>query len=299
MLITRRLSHAVHPHACGADLFVGRLLFRHCGSPPRVWGRRRSPRCARAPGGSPPRVWGRLYFSVTSMPSQPVHPHACGADISNSAPRRVELGSPPRVWGRRQPCPSWCPRCRFTPTRVGQTSLHRPDARRISVHPHACGADAAAASVLPSMTVHPHACGADNLDEFKSMKALGSPPRVWGRPAFGNWESECTRFTPTRVGQTYAKQIDERFTAVHPHACGADFGGDGRQHRDLRFTPTRVGQTLYTLDIIPYRAVHPHACGADTSFTIHSQSVPISAPTPVAPFERWGNKRPAGTPYSL
>ena len=49
----------VHPHACGEN--VPRLVFRYLdhGSPPRLWGKRRSGTRTQAPIGSPPRLWGK------------------------------------------------------------------------------------------------------------------------------------------------------------------------------------------------------------------------------------------------
>ena len=53
------------------------------------------------------------------------------------------------------------------------------------------------------------------------------------------------------------------WSAVHPHACGADAVFVEANDLGVRFIPTRVGQTqIGPQEYIPH-AVHPHACGAD------------------------------------
>ena len=72
--------------------------------------------------GSSPRVWGRPRGSAPCAAGRSVHPHACGADLSDAkrgyaslrfiptrvgqtspaiSPTRSSPGSSPRVWGRR------------------------------------------------------------------------------------------------------------------------------------------------------------------------------------------------------
>ena len=74
--------------------------------------------------------------------------------------------------------------------------------------------------------------------------ALGSSPRVWGRP--------CARATPTRC------------RPVHPHTCRADVGLPRLALVAARFIPTRVGQTARSTATTATPPVHPHACGADS-----------------------------------
>ncbi len=109
-----------------------------------------------------------------------VHPHACG-DIRkpNMANFRAR-GSPPRMWGHRQVDGRGGAAARFTPTHVGTSASHCAYRSLLSVHPHACGDIVA---WMPVLFVVP-----------------GSPPRMWGHPAFlRGWENG-RRFTPTHVG---------------------------------------------------------------------------------------------------
>ncbi len=151
--------------------------------------------------GSPPRVWGRPDCAPTVEPLA-VHPHACGEDerlarLSSTyweftptrvgktgRPRQLEAvgGSPPRVWGRPSADSANTGSAWFTPTRVGKTPARRATGARSTVHPHACGEDAALVS--------------------SSTRMAGSPPRVWGRLVGVDTDSTDQRFTPTRVGKT-------------------------------------------------------------------------------------------------
>src|SRR5690606_35093735 len=108
-------------------------------------------------------------------------------------------------------------------------------------------------------------------------------PRVWGRQTRRLSTPRRPRFTPTRVGKTYATTRATCTTPVHPHACGEDaaslqgkvqeYGSPPRvwgrlapqpgRCRRPRFTPTRVGKTISRLPVAPAQSVHPHACGED------------------------------------
>ena len=152
-------------------------------------------------------------------------------------------GSPPRVWGQLLLTSNLTLNQRFTPTRVGTTTWGSRDRTRFTVHPHACGDNAA--NPIPNPT------------------EAGSPPRVWGQPGHRTAGGGNPRFTPTRVGTTYGAKAVVVTPAVHPHACGdnaADLpelalnrGSPPRvwgQRPTItisggapRFTPTRVGTT--------------------------------------------------------
>src|SRR5690606_23826262 len=111
-------------------------------------------------------------------------------------------GTPPRAWGRRRigvPAPAML---RYTPTRVGTTSL-------------SCGLPAAS-------TVHPHARGDDFPQHCVLHFDFGTPPRAWGRRLVARGVSLDGRYTPTRVGTTSAWPLRMSVPSVHPHARGDD-----------------------------------------------------------------------------
>ena len=186
------------------------------------------------------------------------------------------------MWGRRRVRQVEVAVSRFTPTRVGKTSV--------------------CSSRIPPSLVHPHACGEDFSMPWIMPSPIGSPPRVWGRRSLTSLASLTPRFTPTRVGKT---ALDARLVIVqpvHPHACGEDAGvvtfssppeGSpprvwGRHvimpacHRNLRFTPARVGKTGSFLALSARTRVHPHACGED------AYTVRMPAPISGSPPRVWG-----------
>ena len=152
---------AVHPHARGDNGEYVLVQHVHYGSPPRAWGQ---------------RVWAIVYASVlrftptrvgTTTSGGPtagaisVHPHARGDNSSTTASGWSWIGSPPRAWGQHNSPIRRSIHGRFTPTRVGTTSVQRE--RRLA------------------QTVHPHARG-DNIGCAPSPRSLhGSPPRAWGQ----------------------------------------------------------------------------------------------------------------------
>ena len=89
---------------------------------------------------------------------------------------------------------------RFTPTRVGKSAL----LLMLRV-------------VYP---VHPHTCGEITVNDADGLLSNGSPPHVWGNLNMNAKQVGAMRFTPTRVGKSYALGVSGRFYAVHPHTCG-------------------------------------------------------------------------------
>ena len=259
-----RTLSTVHPHACGDNARTTSTERRDSGSPPRVWGQQaRRLLHVHEQRFTPTRVGTtreraglqhlRHRFTPTRVgtttgipacrPRRSVHPHACGDNSSSAGASAATVGSPPRVWGQLRGRSEKTAAARFTPTRVGTTC---------------------SASSMPSaLKVHPHACG-DNVSRLAMMLWRGgSPPRVWGQPAFAPAPARPARFTPTRVGTTRTCAHPGQPQTVHPHACG-DNGGSfalsrssngspprvwGQHHRavgvarPIRFTPTRVGTT--------------------------------------------------------
>ena len=134
--------------------------------------------------------------------------------------------------------------------------------------------------------VHPHACGENNFIQFGLICAVGSPPRLWGKPSCARYCTNSHRFTPTLVGKTLLWMAHHGLDEVHPHACGENMPNciaiwpangspprlwgkpnhAGRAYARLRFTPTLVGKTRATIHTGFLTAVHPHACGENNRF---------------------------------
>ncbi len=175
-------ARSVHPHACGEDACGANGGWLDFGSPPRVWGRRRRDISRVLTQRFTPTRVGKTGADAWQRWPAAVHPHACGEDSRFWHLRSCNDGSPPRVWGRRVGDRAEIETLRFTPTRVGKTSLGEQHFR--------------------ASTVHPHACGEDTADPPDQQAAHGSPPRVWGRRRVGGKRHGWWRFTPTRVGKT-------------------------------------------------------------------------------------------------
>ena len=173
----------------------------------------------------------------------------------------LDLGTPPRVWGLPTTLPARSWHRRYTPTRVGTSSL--PPRGR------------------PSPSVHPHACGDFSAAVAGMHGRRGTPPRVWGLLRLLLETGDSLRYTPTRVGTSSRHRSMARIPTVHPHACG-DFvpddldaaAPDGTPPRvwgllknrlkkatALRYTPTRVGTSPDSRAPHRISPVHPHACG--------------------------------------
>ena len=200
----RAAWRAVHPHARGDNDEERAAVGPENGSPPRAWGQRgiigSQPRCRRF---TPTRV-GTTGTDRRASPAYPVHPHARGDNLTITAGTAAYTGSPPRAWGQPDDHRRHRRVYRFTPTRVGTTSIRSLRIGARSVHPHARGDN----GLTPGVPEYLH----------------GSPPRAWGQHSLLDNSAGCWRFTPTRVGTTWPNRPISFPSSVHPHARG-DNGG--------------------------------------------------------------------------
>ena len=267
----------VHPHACGENSWRTSGGERANGSPPRVWGKQRTPLADGLVLRFTPTRVGKTCSHLWRVAVVAVHPHACGENRGGLLCYGEKSGSPPRVWGKRNERTQELYNERFTPTRVGKTG--------------------AVSAARPPSPVHPHACGENRVVPAPGPQAHGSPPRVWGKPVGGAQGAVAQRFTPTRVGKTNPPENHSLRSSVHPHACGENnakrlwksiVAGSpprvwGKQHHNAgpmlveRFTPTRVGKTGRLILTGSGRTVHPHACGENG---LHGPSAPARAGSP-------------------
>ena len=143
---------------------------------------------------------GKTARSPCLFSRQTVHPHAGGENLTGLHERGEVFGSPPRVWGKPSTWVQKGIRGRFTPTRVGKTNT----------------------SIISIcyLSVHPHVGGENDAGPLNVVSTLGSPPRVWGKPLTTGAQVVYKRFTPTRVGKTFAASPCFAGHSVHPHACG-------------------------------------------------------------------------------
>ena len=226
------------------------------------------------------------------------HPRACGANQMMSANHHATSGSSPRVRGKHQIAHHVTARHRIIPARAGQTRMPKPTRRTIPDHPRACGANSSLAVL--------------------SCKAVGSSPRVRGKP--GGTCSPCQfpgssprvrgkhdcqtsrrsgyRIIPARAGQTRRGVRVSSTSPDHPRACGANScslsrlsstsGSSPRVRGKLRsryrhaicyrIIPARAGQTLAGSEGGTTASDHPRACGANAIVIRRSDTPPGSSP---------------------
>ena len=247
------------------------------GSPPRVWGQRR--RCTRAnrPSAVHPHACGdNWYTSFWCVKRWTVHPHACGDNAFILIDEGGQYGSPPRVWGQLAVLGSPSFTSRFTPTRVGTTSFPAASASASSVHPHACGDNAAGKcfwSILYRFT--PTRVGTTRGSPARALAGHRFTPTRVGTTLQRVLGRRAHRFTPTRVGTTFFPAVSTGLSPVHPHACGDN---PLRQAHRIRLTgsPPRVwGQRSGCAHSVFCLPVHPHACGDNGR---HARNCPRTQP---------------------
>ncbi len=212
---------------------------------------------------------GNSTLSLSVPVSDSVHPHACGEQChSSSHPRRMN-GSSPRMWGTvHYPCLYPC-LTRFIPTHVGNSFRQKQSSACVPVHPHACGEQVCLIC--------------------RTLRQIGSSPRMWGTAYGCIFGTPVGRFIPTHVGNRRYVRIFDVMGTVHPHACGEQMclrtaprptsGSSPRMwgtapwsSQDVggrRFIPTHVGNSTGWKNICCGTSVHPHACGEQTVHHSH------------------------------
>jgi len=173
-------TRPVHPHSRGEHSPTTSSYRLVPGSPPLAWGT--------LPGWdhhrlgvrfTPTRVGNTTRTSHRSgAPS--VHPHSRGEHEVSGSEVSSSFCSPPLAWGTRSQGRTPRTPCRFTPTRVGNTS--------------------------------------DGIISLST--GLGSPPLAWGTRIELQIVRFGIRFTPTRVGNTWRSPRRGAPGPVHPHSRG-------------------------------------------------------------------------------
>ena len=258
---TASTPRAAHPRACGENPPSVRARARFPGSSPRVRGKpgqggqgleRRRLIPARA---------GKTRRRPSSGRRPPAHPRACGENSGRRPGRPGPGGSSPRVRGKRHGFPPHPREAGLIPARAGKTGGPRLGERRVGAHPRACGENWGFAAV--------------------TNPAVGSSPRVRGKPMY-KWRAHCNAgLIPARAGKTPLPCRPGCSPPAHPRACGENsgcslyrytpFGSSPRVRgkppvQDLlnqggRLIPARAGKTA-TREKVPSRlAAHPRACG--------------------------------------
>ena len=195
-----QLDWLAHPRACGENAVAGSGWPMRLGSSPRVRGKLPFPFCQRTDPGLIPARAGKTGSRSSSRSSTGAHPRACGENAAFETFHPAVGGSSPRVRGKPRPTRRGHRRGRLIPARAGKTS---PNPAR-----------------TPPRQAHPRACG-ENMTVLESApSALGSSPRVRGKPLGRLPPPVADRLIPARAGKTLQSGARISDQTAHPRACG-------------------------------------------------------------------------------
>ena len=232
-----------HPRACGANTSTRRRMCRHCGSSPRMRGKRPA-RCLRARRVRIiPAHAGQTQGLSRPSSTLPDHPRACGANIPLCFRSCFACGSSPRMRGKLGSRVEQLERDRIIPAHAGQTVRyshdhsvlngssprmrgkpihiiqHDPVPRIIPAH---AGQTRWCRTGLVAASDHPRACGANGLMVMESFGGEGSSPRMRGKPLTNSYAKATERIIPAHAGQTGTARLWFYLSSDHPRACGAN-----------------------------------------------------------------------------
>ena len=194
------MGFRAHPRACGENSWAARLMNGLGGSSPRVRGKPAVwDEATRAQRLIPARA-GKTARARCARSSPPAHPRACGENERARAVGLANRGSSPRVRGKR---PARCATAHaggLIPARAGKTG---PSSR----------------IRLPG-PAHPRACGENPNSLASACGAVGSSPRVRGKPDGEDRRGRRRGLIPARAGKTPRALPLPAAREAHPRACG-------------------------------------------------------------------------------
>ena len=159
----------------------------------------------------------------------------------------VTAGSSPRVRGKLRYRHYPLLVARIIPAHAGQTCCRRRPSR--------------------SRPDHPRACGANNFEESKPLPAIGSSPRMRGKPSTRGLQGTRRRIIPAHAGQTTSGLPGSVTSSDHPRACGANYGSNSTFQSFSGSSPRMRGKRSPSCLAAsrPDSPDHPRACGANQS----------------------------------
>ena len=150
-----------HPRACGENLKAVPALWGCMGSSPRMRGKRLFQVAGHLDGRLIPAHAGKTDQSPVNRPARTAHPRACGENAEGNLALAQKEGSSPRMRGKpRRPAGRRRPRG-LIPAHAGKTCSTAWPCRRPWAHPRACG---------ENRTAWP-----------RTVRSLGSSPRMRGK----------------------------------------------------------------------------------------------------------------------
>ena len=231
------------------------------GSSPRVRGKPGPGLQEAARRGLIPARAGKTRTPAPMRAARWAHPRACGENVVMRLGPGKLAGSSPRVRGKPH-----------GPVLSGQER---------GLIPARAGKTASARTPSCARTAHPRACG-ENWDlTTEDIPALGSSPRVRGKPHELVFIDLSLGLIPARAGKTGRIRHVLGVAWAHPRACGENLRGGGRpspfpgssprvrgkpkwegaRSPPSRLIPARAGKTGLLTNDRSARGAHPRACG--------------------------------------
>src|SRR3989442_1789004 len=115
-------TSSVHPHTRGEYITCKGSVPCPSGSPPHAWGIQLAVVVVAVPPRFTPTRVGNTRSRDRYLCGSSVHPHTRGEYCNVPLESFTPHGSPPHAWGIRLRSKLGRASCRFTPTRVGNTS---------------------------------------------------------------------------------------------------------------------------------------------------------------------------------
>ena len=170
------------------------------GSSPRVRGKRLGGVTVAALTGLIPACAGKTQVEAVPTLLPQAHPRVCGENKRRRLRLRLFQGSSPRVRGKRDNPRSRGSLRRLIPACAGKTGREPTDPPRSRAHPRVCG---------------------ENVREpFRKDSAMGSSPRVRGKPFLYRDPLGRRRLIPACAGKTHRSPRARVCAWAHPRVCG-------------------------------------------------------------------------------
>ena len=152
------------------------------GSSPRMRGKHITPEPVKRGTGLIPAHAGKTKAWALTKNASTAHPRACGENKTWHGVREPPTGSSPRMRGKLDRPVSFGVECGLIPAHAGKT----------------CGC----IGLVLLSRAHPRACG-ENVNGIKiAATAVGSSPRMRGKPSPGRTWFKGTRLIPAHAGKT-------------------------------------------------------------------------------------------------
>ncbi len=129
----------VHPRACGEHYVFQAPPLLRAGSSPRMRGTPPAQTSHSELGRFIPAHAGNTHSFAATPRAAAVHPRACGEHRDTGIGTGIGTGSSPRMRGTPPPLRRMGRVTRFIPAHAGNTVPRRPERKKSTVHPRACG----------------------------------------------------------------------------------------------------------------------------------------------------------------